>query len=107
LFLLSLFRGVLTGIAGFLGIAYAPSLLFALSGLFAIMIILSQAVAITTLARRNRDLAQKIALLEWHLEHIQEEIKNKSLNDRELIDKNTSEKQALLDVSDTGVHQWD
>lgn len=67
LLILSIFRGLLIQIANILGIDYAPSLLFAVSGLFLLMIMISFAVSITSLVRKNRDLAQRIALLEWHM----------------------------------------
>jgi hypothetical protein len=68
---LSIFRGILAGAAGMLGIGYAPSLLFTVSALFGLIIMLSHAVVITTLVCRNRDLAQKIALLEWHVDQLE------------------------------------
>lgn len=64
---LSVFGGTLTRVAAFIGIGYAPSLLFAVGGLFFLLIVLSQTVAISSLARKNHDLAQKVAILEWHL----------------------------------------
>jgi len=67
---LSVFEGLLTKVARFLQIGYAPSLLFAMGELFALLILLSQAVAISSLAGKNRDLAQKVAILEWHLEQL-------------------------------------
>ena len=80
---LSIFRGVLTGVAGFLGIDYAPSLLFAVSALFGLIIMLSHAVVITSLVRRNRDLAQKMALLEWHIDQLELGIRAIARTDRE------------------------
>jgi Mn2+/Fe2+ NRAMP family transporter len=70
LLVLSVFRGLLTRMADFLGISYAPSLLFAVSLIFITMIMLSFAVSITNLVRRNRDLAQKLALLEWYIQQL-------------------------------------
>jgi len=72
LLVLSIFGGVLTGVARFLGIVYAPSLLFAVGVLFVLLILLSQTAAISGLARRNRDLAQRVAILEWHLGRFRE-----------------------------------
>ena len=70
---LSISKGALARIAEFLGVSYPPSILFALTGLFFILILLSFAVSITSLVRNNRDLAQRIALLEWHIKQIQGE----------------------------------
>lgn len=67
---LSVFGGTLTGLAAFIGIGYAPSLLFAVGGVFVLLILLSQTVAISSLARKNHDLTQRVAILEWHLERV-------------------------------------
>ncbi len=68
-FLLSVFRKSLTALARLLGIVYAPSLLFAIGFLFTLVILISQSVVISALASKNRDLAQRLAILEWELRH--------------------------------------
>jgi len=51
--------------------------------LFALLILLSQAAAISSLADKNRDLAQKVAILEWHLERLRAGGKGEAHTDRE------------------------
>lgn len=67
----SVFGRALTKVADFLQIGYVPSLLFAMGGLFGLLVMLSQAVAISSLADKNCDLAQEVAILKWHLERLQ------------------------------------
>ena len=93
---LSIFRGLLTRVANFLGVDYPPSLLFSVSALFGLIIMLSHALIITTLVRRNRDLAQKVALLEWHIEQIKLEIKLMTgIDDQATIEKLLNEKPSF------------
>lgn len=64
---LSVLKGSLRALAGLLGVAYAPSLLFAAAFLFNVIIVVSQSVNISALTSKNRDLAQRIAILEHEL----------------------------------------
>jgi hypothetical protein len=64
---LSVHRGALHAVAGLLGVAYAPSLLFAVAFLFNVIILVSQSVYISALTCKNRDLAQRLAILEYAL----------------------------------------
>ena len=97
LLVLSIFRGLLIQIANFLGISYAPSLLFAVSGIFLLMIMLSFAVSITSLVRRNRDLAQRIALLEWHIKQNQLEVREEFQEESTLVMESVDLDQENLD----------
>lgn len=102
---LSIFRGVLISAASILGISYAPSLLFAVSGLFLLMIMLSFAVSITNLVRRSRDLAQRLALLEWYINQLQVERGVKKDGERKSIIENAEPDQALLDIKKPEMYQ--
>jgi hypothetical protein len=67
---LAIFAGTLSKIALTLGIGYGPSLAFSAAtvGLFAIQV--AQGVIVSSLSVRNRDLAQKVAELEWHISQL-------------------------------------
>lgn len=93
---LSLFGGVVTRVASFLQITYTPSLLFAVGALFGLTIMLSHAVAITTMARRNRDQAQKLAILEWHLDQLRAEVYKKAAGDNEPLKRGDRNERVLI-----------
>ena len=65
---LSLWRGGLNTIAGWLGIqTYPPSVLFAVGSLFILLVLLHYSTVISKLADQNTILAQRLALLEHEL----------------------------------------
>ncbi len=66
---LAIFRGSLDFIAQLLDISYAPALLFIIGLGLITLIVLSQTVAISRLTRQNRDITQRVAILEWRLQH--------------------------------------
>ena len=66
---LAIFRGSLDFIADLLNISYAPTLLFMIGLGLITLIVLSQTVAISRLTRQNRDITQRLAILEWRLQH--------------------------------------
>jgi hypothetical protein len=66
---LSLWRGGLNTIAGWLGVTgYPPAVLFAVGTLFVILVLLHYSTVISKLTDQNSILAQKLALLESRLE---------------------------------------
>jgi hypothetical protein len=66
---LSLWRGGLNTIAGWLGVTgYPPAVLFAVGTLFVILVLLHYSTVISKLADQNSILAQKLALLESRLD---------------------------------------
>lgn len=69
--LLSVFGRILPTIAERFQVSYPPVLILALGILFAITIILSQTVILSTQADRIRDLAQTTALLEFRLRQLE------------------------------------
>jgi len=68
LVILSVWRGGLNTIAGWLGVrGYPPAVLFAVGLLFVILVLLHYSTVISRLADQNVVLAQKLALLETRL----------------------------------------
>jgi len=65
LLVLSLWRGGLNTIAGWLGVtSYPPAVLFAVATLFIFLVLLDYATVISRLTDENVELAQRVALLE-------------------------------------------
>ncbi len=64
---LSVWRSGVDTIAGLVGIHYAPSALFAVAALFAVVVLLHYSTVISKLSDQNTILAQRIALLEAEL----------------------------------------
>ncbi len=73
LLLLSLYRPLLHWVAGLLGIAYPPSLLFGVAFLFALVILLHFSLVLSSHRDSIRRLAQTIALLQRALEEQREQ----------------------------------
>jgi hypothetical protein len=67
LFILAVWRDGLNVLASMVGIAYPPSALFMVVGLFVLVVLLHYSTVISELAERNLMLAQRIALLEQKL----------------------------------------
>ena len=63
----SLFGGFATLLANLFAVSYAPTLFLVFGLLFALGVLLSQSVALSTQSNRLRDLAPHVALLEWQL----------------------------------------
>jgi len=65
---LSLWRGGLNTIAGWVGVTgYPPAVLFAVGSLFIILVLLHYSTVISRLSDQNTILAQRLALLEERL----------------------------------------
>ena len=68
LLVLSVWRGGLNTIAGWVGIqTYPPAALFAIASLFILVVLLHYSTVISKLADQNTILAQRVALLEAEL----------------------------------------
>jgi hypothetical protein len=67
---LGLWRGLLSKIADFVGIAYPPSALFVLAAFFILLLLLHYSTVISKLSDENRILAQRLALLQNDLEAV-------------------------------------
>jgi hypothetical protein len=64
---LAVWRGALHAFADMLGIAYPPSALFMVAGLFVFVVLLHYSTVLSRLSEQNKTLAQKTALLEQKL----------------------------------------
>ena len=71
IFVMAISDGVVTRMASFFRVTYAPTLILALGLLFSLAILLSQSVTISTQADHIRDLAQDMSMLEWDLQKLQ------------------------------------
>lgn len=71
LLVLAVWRGALTSLADWLGIAYAPALLFAVATVFAIVMLLHYSTVVSRLVTRNTELAQAVALLEERVRRLE------------------------------------
>ncbi len=60
---LSVKKSLLDTIAGYLGVAYAPSLLFLVAFLFVLLILLHFSVVISILHDKNKSMTQELTLL--------------------------------------------
>lgn len=71
IFILAISDGLVTMMASFFRVTYAPTLILVLGLLFSLAILLSQSVTISTQADHIRDLAQDMSMLEWDLQKLQ------------------------------------
>ena len=72
LLVLSAWRGGLTTVAGWFGVAtYPPAILFAVATLFIIAVLLHYSTVLSSLSDQNTLLAQHVALLEQRLDQVE------------------------------------
>lgn len=76
--LFGLVPDLLDGLAGMVGIAYAPSLLFVLAILTLLIKVLLEDLELTTNRRRLLRLAQKTAILEEEVRRLKQSVKDQS-----------------------------
>lgn len=89
LIVLSLWRELLEDLAGLVGIFYPPSALFAVAFAFLLLILLHLSVVVSTLSAHNRQLSQKLGIVEWRLRQLEEQnLKANAIG--------ASEKEAIL-----------
>jgi hypothetical protein len=72
IFVLAVWRGLLSRLADLVGIAYPPSALFILASFFVLVVLLHYSTVISKLSDQNRILAQRLALLEHRVDGDQE-----------------------------------
>jgi hypothetical protein len=63
----AVWRSALDEFAGLVGVAYPPSALFMVAGLFVLVVLLHFSTVLSRLSEQNKTLAQRIALLEERL----------------------------------------
>lgn len=73
LLVLSLWRDLLDGLASLVGIFYPPAALFVMGFGFVLLILLQFSVIISRLAKENQHLSQRLAIMQWQLEQIEED----------------------------------
>lgn len=61
---LALWRGALYGLARVTGVAYPPSALYMVAGLFVLVVLLHYSIVLSRLSDQNKTLAQRLAILE-------------------------------------------
>lgn len=71
IFILSVFGGLVNVLAASFDVSYAPTLILVLGLLFALVVLLSQSVVISSQADCIRDLTQDLALVEWRLRRLE------------------------------------
>lgn len=71
IFLLSLFGELVSRLASLFSVSYSPTLVLVAGLLFALILLLSQSVIISSQANQMRDLAQNMALLEWRIRQVE------------------------------------
>jgi hypothetical protein len=71
---LGIARGLLWGISALLGVEYPPILLVTVGVLLAVLVLLFQGMAISGMAYKNRDLAQRMAIMGWQITQLQEDL---------------------------------
>jgi hypothetical protein len=67
IFVLAVWRGLLSQFADLVGIAYPPSALFVLASFFVLVVLLHYSTVISKLSEQNTVLAQRLAILESRL----------------------------------------
>lgn len=72
---LSLWKSLLDKLAHFVGVAYAPSLLFFIAFIFVLLILLHFSVVISIFHDKNKGLTQELAMLKDKVEILEEEVK--------------------------------
>jgi hypothetical protein len=71
IFFLSLFGNIVSRLAAVFSVSYSPTLVLVAGLLFALILLLSQSVIISSQANQMRDLAQSVALMEWRLRQVE------------------------------------
>ncbi len=70
---LSVWREGLNTIAGWLGVDYAPAILFAVATLFIIVVLLDYSTVLSRLSDQNTLLAQEVAILRQRLDELDDQ----------------------------------
>jgi hypothetical protein len=70
IFILAVWRGLLSQASDLVGIAYPPSALFVLAAFFILLVLLHYSTVISRLSEQNTALAQRLAILEFQLREL-------------------------------------
>ncbi|MCM8783364.1 MAG: DUF2304 domain-containing protein [Candidatus Omnitrophica bacterium] len=74
LIVLSFWRSLLEKMAEWIGVHYPPSLIFLLGFLFSLAILLHFSVVVTRLTEMNKELAQKVSLLNLEMDEFKRKL---------------------------------
>lgn len=74
--ILSVFGGIVDALADLFNITYSPTLPLVVGLLFALAVLLSLSVALSSQADHNRDLAQHVAILEHRLRELEDQLED-------------------------------
>jgi hypothetical protein len=77
LVVMPLARGFLDRVADLFGVAYPPSALFLVGFLAITFILLYFSTVISRLSRQNREAAQRIGLLQWRLQELEQRMQER------------------------------
>lgn len=83
LLVLSLWRSGVARLADWVGVAYAPALIFAITTVFVVIVLLHYSTVISRLARQNVTLAQTVALLEERVRRLEHQDRSQPDSDGE------------------------
>jgi hypothetical protein len=100
----SLFEGALRFMADLIGVVYAPSILFGIGMMFAVVILLFQGITISRLQTQNKELAQDVALLAWEVQQLRQTLPDDA---HRRADNPTDEESRAVDASDRSTHGED
>lgn len=100
----SLFEGALRFMADLIGVVYAPSILFGIGMMFAVVILLFQGITISRLQTQNKELAQDVALLAWEVRQLRQSLPDDA---HRRADNPTDEESRAMDASDRSTHGED
>jgi hypothetical protein len=70
-FVMAIWRGLLTMFSDLVGIYYPPAALFAVAFVFVLIMLLHFSIAVSRLSDQNKILAQRVALLRQRLEKVE------------------------------------
>lgn len=68
--ILSVWRDLLHNLSALVGIIYPPNLLFLMASLLTLLILLYFSTVITRLTQENKEIAQRMALLQYEVEQL-------------------------------------
>ena len=75
--LFSVAHGAIQAVGSFFDAGYAPAVILGLGLMFALLILLTHSVIITSIADHKRDLAQSLAILDWKVRQLETRLEEK------------------------------
>lgn len=78
-FFFVVFKKLGTQIANFFFVEYAPSFFFALAIFFIVSLLMFTTTVLSSHAKKTTELAERLALLQWRVEQLEEQVRQASL----------------------------